>query len=287
MQTKLPPGAAMKPADLRLRSYRTRARRALAVVLLAFAATSPASADLDLVVQGQQWAEKLKLAALSGYLSLAVGQPVHVNVQANPLQHWRRLVAGEQPAVVLEDPHFADYRVTRAGYRIIAAVEGRQSFVLASAGLLLLDPMELAGRPVAALPPPSLSTLQLLAFFPDAVHIPRIMEAPSYPAAARRVVRNEAVAVVLPADGLGAYPELEEMLLMEELPGKAVGVSPQLADDIADRIGSALIGASRVESGRRALEELEISAFVRGHREAYEGFSRLLRGTWGYREIPP
>lgn len=262
-------------------------RRVLASVLIAFASVATTWAEMELVIQGEEFAEAGDGSALSEYLSQALGQPVRATFRRNPLEHWRRLTAGERPTVVLEDPHFADYRVTRAGYRIIAAVEGRQAFALAAGGFLLLDPMELAGRPVAALPPPSLSTLQLLAFFSDAVHIPRIVEAPSYQAAAARVFRNEAVAAVLPAEDLGLHPALKEMLLMEEMPGKAVSVSPDLAEAIADRIANALVGATRGDPGRRALAGLEISAFVRGHEEAYEGFSRLLKGTWGYREIPP
>ena len=271
----------------RLQNHGRCAWRVLATVILVFAAVASASAELELVVQGHAWAKARDFPALSDYLSRALGQPVRVSIRGNPLEHWRRLSAGERPAVVLEDPHFADYRATRAGYRIIAAVEGRQVFALAAGGFLLLDPMELAGRPVAALSPPSLSTLQLLAFFPDAVHIPRIVEAPSYPAAAGIVFRNEAIAAVLPADDLGDYPGLKEMLLMEELPAKAVSISPHLAEVTAERLSSALVGASRGAGGRRALAELEIPGFVRGHREAYEGFSRLLRCTWGYREVPP
>ena len=263
-----------------------RGRRLAAAILTALCAVSSASAALELVVQGDEWTKARALPAVSAYLSEALGQPVQVHIRRNSLEHWRRLTAGERPAMVLEDPHFADYRVTRAGYRIIAAVEGSQVFSLAAAGFLLLDPMELAGHPVAALSPPSLSTLQLLAFFSDAVHIPRIIEAPSYPAAAVRVFRNEAVAAVLPADDLRVYPELKEMLLMEELPAKAVSVSPDLAEVVADRIGSALLSASRQAEGRRALAELNISGFVRGHREAYDGLSRLLKGSWGYRRIP-
>jgi ABC-type phosphate/phosphonate transport system substrate-binding protein len=259
----------------------------LAAALLALTAAASASAEFELVVQGDGSTKAGKWSALSDYLSQALGQPVRVNMRRNPLEHWRHLTSAERPAMVLEDPHFADYRVTRAGYRIIAAVEERQVFALAGGGFLLLDPLDLAGRPVAALSPPSLSTLQLLAFYSDAVRIPRIIEAPSHRAAAARVLRNEAVAAVIPADDLGIYPELKEMLLMEELPGKAVSVSPDLAEVVVDRMTSALIDASRGALGRRALTELEISGFVRGHQEAYSGFSRLLKGTWGYRQVPP
>lgn len=258
-----------------------------AVTALAVVASASASAELQLVVQGDEWSKTRDLPAVSAYLSKALDQPVGVHIRRNPLEHWRSLSAGERPSMVLEDPHFADYRVTRAGYRIVAAVEGSQTFSLAAAGFLLLDPMELAGRPVAALSPPSLSTLQLLAFFSDAVHIPRIIETPTYPAAAVRVFRNEAVAAVLPADDLRVYPELKEMLLMEELPAKAFSVSPDLAEVVADRISAALLAAAREPDGRQALAELNVSGFVRGHREAYDGLSRLLKGTWGYRRIPP
>ncbi len=283
-RTKKPQEAVIKPF---CRRFLSQARRAFAAGALAIASIASASAELQLVVQGDEWVKAREFPMLSAYLSQALGQPVRVLIRRNPLEHWRRLSAGERPAMVLEDPHFADYRVTRAGYRIVAAVEGQQVFSLAAAGFLLLDPLELAGRPVAALSPPSLSTLQLLAFFSDAVHIPRIIEAPSYPAAVTRVFRNEAVAAVVPADDLGAYPELKEMLLMEELPAKAVSVSPDLADAVADGITTALVDASRDAQGRQALAELGVSNFVRGHREAYDGVSRLLKGTWGYRHISP
>ncbi len=273
--------------ERRLRCLINHGCRLATAVVAVMALTTSASAGLELVVQGDMWARARALPAVSTYLSKALGQPVTVAIRRNPLEHWRRLSAGERPAMVLEDPHFADYRVTRSGYRIVAAVEGSQVFSLAAAGILLLDPLELAGRPVAALSPPSLSTLQLLAFFSDSVHIPRILEAPSYPAAAVRVFRNEAVAAVLPADELRVYPELKEMLLMEELPAKAVSVSPDLTEVTADRIASALLAASSDTDGRLALEELGIPSFVRGHREAYDGLSRLLKGTWGYRPLPP
>ncbi len=282
-----PKSAVVERSARRRWNHARGVRRLLAAVILALASVAPVFAQFELVIQGDEWAKAPGFSALSDYLSQALGQPVRVRIRQNPLEHWRHLIAGERPAMVLEDPHFADYRVTRAGYRIVAAVEGRQVFSLAAGGFLLLDPLELAGRPVAALSPPSLSTLQLLAFFSDAVHIPRIMEAPSYRAAAARVFQNEAVAAVLPADDLGVYPELKEMLLMEELPGKAVSVSPDLAEGIVDRITTALVDASRQAAGRRALAELEIPGFVRGHRETYDGISRLLKGTWGYRQIPP
>jgi len=239
------------------------------------------------VVQGERFSDARNLSAVPGFLSEALGQPVRLELRQNPLEHWRHLAAGERPAMVLEDPHFADYRVTRSGYRIVAAVEGRQVFTLAAGGFFLLDPMDLAGQPVAALSPPSLSTLQLLAFFPDAVHMPRIIESPSYRVAAARVYANEAVVAVLPADNLGIYSGLKGMLLMEELPGKAFCVSPDVAEAVADRITAALLGAAGRPDGRRALTQLEIAGFVRGHREAYDGLSRLLKGSWGFRQIRP
>lgn len=269
-------------------AHGARARWAvLAAVLLAISTTVSTAAELTLVIQSERSYDERNLWAVSAYLSETLGQPVGVEIRPNPLEHWRNLAAGERPAMVLEDPHFADYRVTRAGYRIIAAAEGRQLFSIAAVGFLLLDPMDLAGRPVAALSPPSLSTLQLMAFFSDAVHMPRIIEAPSYRAAAARVYENEAVAAVIPADDLRVYPDLKEMLLLEELPGKAFSVAPDVAESVADRIVSALVGASGRAEGRRALAQLEIAGFVRGHPEAYEGFSRLLEGSWGFRQIRP
>ena len=265
----------------------TASTAALAASFLSLLLVGPTRADLTMVVQIEQGERAGSLIAVSDYLSEALGETVRIERRQNPLEHWRLLSSGERPAIVLEDPHFADYRVTRSGYRIVAAVEGRQLFAIAAAGVLLLEPMDLAGRPVAALAPPSLSTLQLLAFFPDAVHTPRIIESPSYQVAATRASGDLAVAAVLPVDALRSYPGLKGMLTMEELPAKAVSVAPELAETMIERIASALLAANFSAGGRRALVQLRVSGFIRGHPEAYEGYARLLKGTWGFRPIRP
>lgn len=242
---------------------------------------------VTLVVQTQAPHASIEHSPVAAYLSAALGEPVRIESRGNVLAHWRRLASGERPSMVFEDPHFADYRVTRAGYRIVAAESESQAFSLAAGGFLVLDPSDLAGRPVAALPPPALSTLQLLAFFPGAVRIPRIIESASFAAAAGRVMNNEAVAAVLPADELPAYPDLKGMLHMEELPGKAFLLAPELPDAVAERIVSALVLAREHEQGRLALASLGVPAFARAHREAYGGYARLLKGSWGFREIRP
>lgn len=283
-------GLVRPPVNKRMRIFRHRAQgflSHLAAIFFALSTAAPVSAELTLVVQSERLNGTRNLSAVSAFLSEALGQPVRLSLRQNPLEHWRLLAAGERPEMVLEDPHFADYRITRSGYRIVAAAEKRQVFTLAAGGFLLLDPMDLAGQPVAALSPPSLSTLQLLAFFPDSVHMPRIIESPSYRVAAARVYSNVAVAAVLPADDLAIYAGLKGMLLMEELPGRAFSVSPDVPEVIADRITSALLDAAGRPAGQRALTQLEISGFIRGHQEAYDGLSRLLKGSWGFRKIRP
>ncbi len=275
------------PTRGRIQRLLSRFRRVLMTAILLFAAATTTAAELELVVQSERWTKARDLSAVSSYLSQVLGETVRISIRPNPLEHWRRLAAGERPAMVLEDPHFADYRVTRSGYRIVAAVEGRQVFSLAAGSFLLLDPMDLAGRPVAALPPPSLSTLQLLAFYSDVVHMPRIIEAPSYRAAAARVQANDAVAAVIPLEDLAAYPGMNGAVVMEELPGKAFSIAPEVAEAVADRLTSALVDAAALAEGRRALTQLEVRGFVRAHREAYDGISRLLKGSWGFRQIPP
>lgn len=260
------------------------------IVLLAAAGAGFSShgGELRLVVQTERTTTQASFAPLANYLSGELGKSVRIEVRRNPLAHWRALAAGERPAMVLEDPHFADYRISRAGYRVAAIVKGTQSFRIAVGDFLLLDPVELAGRPVATLSPPSLSTMQLLNFYRDPVRIPRLVEADSYKNAAARVFDASAVAAVLPAAALPDFPGLSDALALEELPEQALLVSPDVDEALFERIVVALLSAdTESEDGRKALEAMGVSGFDRGHAEAYEGLSRLLEGTWGFRDAAP
>lgn len=265
----------------------TRFWRSVALLIAIGAATSGQAAELTLVVQTERADGPASFAPLGAYLSRAMGTNIRVDVRRNPLAHWRALAAGERPALVLEDPHFADYRISRAGYRLAAAITGTQSFQIAVGGFLLLDPMDLAGRPVATLSPPSLAAMQFLHFYSDPVRVPRLVEAGSYEEAAMLVLDGGAVAAVLPAMSLSDHPDLSGALALEELPEKALLVSPDLDEMTAERVGAALLAAATEAEGRRVLAAMGVSSFSRTHAEAYEGFARLLKGTWGYREAVP
>jgi hypothetical protein len=267
-----------------------RRRVFLAFVALALGAVAASghAANFSLVVQTTRASTQASFAPLAAYLSRAVGEPIRIEVRRNPLAHWRALAAGERPTLVLEDPHFADYRISRAGYRIAASLKGTQSFRIAVGGFLLLDPVDLAGRPVATLSPPALSTMQFLRFYADPVRIPRLVEAATYRDAAAQVFDARAVAAVLPASSLPDYPELSDAVALEELPEQALLVSPDVDETLFEGIVSALLSADAgSEDGRRVLEAMGVAGFSRSHAEAYEGISRLLKGTWGYREAAP
>ncbi|MDX1514049.1 MAG: hypothetical protein R3174_09935 [Gammaproteobacteria bacterium] len=246
-----------------------------------------AAAEILLVVQTERRDAGSSFAPLGDYLTRVVSEKVRVEVRHNPLVHWRALISGERPALVLEDPHFADYRISRSGYRIAAAIDGVQSFIVAVGGLLLLDPGELAGQPVAALSPPSLSTMQFLSFFSDPVRTPRLIEAATYRDAAAQVIGARALAAVLPSTRLREFSELTGALALEDLPAQALLVSPDLDEGLYTDIGAALLNAAGDEQGRWMLEAIGVRGFIRSHPEAYEGLSRLLKGTWGYRNAAP
>lgn len=270
-------------------AHTRRAARGCALVALALLLMVPAvrADELRLVVQSERGGAAATFSGFGELLSQLLGQTVRVELRANPLAHWRALVAGERPALVLEDPHFADYRVTRAGYRMVAALDRTQLFSIAVGGFLLLDPIELAGRPVAASPPPSLSTMQFLRFFSDPVRTPRLLESKSFEDAAEQVFEARAVAAVLPVEILHDFQGLRGIVTMEELPGKALLVSPDLEESVDQKLGTALLEAASRPAGRRLLDSLGARGFTRAHAEAYTGFAVMLRGSWGYRDLAP
>ena len=111
---------------------------------------------------------------LADYLARRVGESVRLAVAGQVLEHWQRVRDQGGGDVVIDEAHFADYRVRRFGYRVIAKVSGLRGFsVLARPSAMILEPEDLWAKRVASLPAPSLAAVKLIELFPDAIRTPR------------------------------------------------------------------------------------------------------------------
>jgi len=65
-------------------------------------------------------------------------------------------------------------------------------------------------------------------------------------------------------------------------PGMALSASPAVPGEALEVIRRAFLAARDIDAGRRALASAGVTGFEPASAALYEGYDRLLRGTWGY-----
>lgn len=276
----------------RLAQVRSRLLRALAWGLgcaaLVSGPGSPARGlDLRLLVQPVAPAHEIlkSYRPLTDYLEAATGHRIDLSVAQHALAHWRLVRDPREVQLVIDEPHFADYRVKRAGFRILARVSGLGGYsVVTRTGVLLIEPGELSAKPVATLPAPALGAIRLLGLVPGPVRAPVLVEADSHAQAVRRLAEGVAVAAVLPSAMALTRPDLSVVVATEDGPGMAFSAAPSLDAATRRKLARALLEATSSDVGRRALSVASLPGFEPASETLYDGYGRWLRGTWGYED---
>lgn len=272
---------------LRARLITSGARSlASAWLVIALAWALPArAAEYTLVVHSglTEPAAKAGYAPLVDHLSQTAGVDIRLRVPSSVLAHWHAMADPDGYDLVLDEGHFTDYRVKRFGYVVLAKLAGLSGFsVVTGPETVLVELEELYGEPVASLAPPSLAALRLAELFPDPIRAPLLVEVGSYRQGIRRVVNGEVAAAVIRSDMVNDFPELNVVVSTQQGPGLALSASPRVPAQTRDAIRVAILALGASESGRRALARARVAGFEPASAALYDGYARLLRGTWGY-----
>lgn len=261
-------------------------RRLVLAVVAAGLLCAPARAEqLELVVftGGSRNETRAAYAPLAEHLARDSGHRITLVVPDNVLAHWTRMHDTQPPRLILDDGHFTDYRVKHLGYKVLAKTSGLVAFsVVTGPETVLIEPDELLGQRIACPPPPGLAALSLKALFADAVRAPLLVEADSYRHGVRRMIEGDATAAVIRSSMVHDYPELNVVIATEAVPGAALSAAPGVPAEVRAALRRAALDTVRLDSGRRALARAGIAAFEPASEALYDGYARLLRGTWGY-----
>ncbi len=222
-------------------------------------------------------------APLVKYLSDASGHELTLYVPDSALEHWQAMGKRGDYHLVLDEGHFTDYRVRNLGYQVLAKVSGVSGFsVVTGPATVFVEPDELYGEPVASPAPPSLAALRLAELFSDPIRAPVLVEVRSYDEGIRRVINGDVTAAVIPSSMVREHPQLNVVMSTQQGPGLALSVSPAVPADAREVIRRAFLAARDIDAGRRALVSARVDGFEPASAALYDGYARLLRGTWGY-----
>jgi phosphonate transport system substrate-binding protein len=222
---------------------------------------------------------------LADYLSQATGHTISIHTERNFLFYWTKMRKGREGFdLVLDAAHFTDYRIKNQGYKVLTKFPDTVSFsVVTGEDSFILDAEELIGSRVATLPSPSLGALRLEEMYPNKMRMPHFVWEYNTTVVIEKLRSGEIDAAIIPSRLASTYSDLNIVLTTEPVPHMGLSASPDVPEDVASKIQSALLNADKTPEGKKLLEALRLQAFQPADADTYDGYSRLLEGVFGYK----
>lgn len=207
--------------------------------------------------------------------------PYRFDLELSPDYHryWLSARRGENPHLVLEEPHLTAYRMQTYNYTPLVRAETALSYsLLTSMNNADASVRDFVGRRLSTMPAPSLGYLVLADWFSNPMQQPIIQSnAASWLDAVEIVFSQEAAAAIVPNNLVSRYVNMANVLTSQEFPGVTIAASPEVPVNIQEEIRAALIKLHEDEEHFAALHELDIDQFVEARPAQYEGLEEWLR----------
>ena len=221
---------------------------------------------------------------LADYLSAQTGHTITIHTERNFLFYWTKMRKKEKGFdLVLDAAHFTDYRIKKQGYTVLAKLPDTVSFsIVSSEDSFILDVDELIGLRVATMPSPSLGALRLEELFTNPMRIPMYIWEINTTVAVEKIQSGELDAAIIPTRLASTYSNLNTVMTTEPVPHMGLSASPDVPQEVREKIRQALVTAHQTETGKAMLAELKTERFDPASSETYDGYSDLLKEVFGY-----
>ena len=224
------------------------------------------------------------------YLNQSTGHRFTLSIAPNYNQHWRELREGVKADFVFEEGHFFDYRRKRSGFLGLVRTQENSSFVIAVADPAIAEEGRegIIGRTVASLGAPNLGYVLVFDSFRNPLAQPELRSISSKWSDGPDLVFAGDVDAALLSDDLAAEnPGLTELWRSPEVAGRVLSVSPNVPQDVRQKVTDALLKLHDDQEAFAVMNELRTERFVAVDPVAYDGMERLLLSSFGYRPPAP
>lgn len=193
--------------------------------------------------------------------------------------------------LLLDDAHFASWRIAARGHVPLAAARPKIHFVVvATRAGRIYSKEDLVARPLCAHPLPDLGTLAVLQSFDGPFQIPRIVEMRRPLERVQRVLTGECAGAVVPRylyTGSQAIRRVAEKLKIvtqtNAYPGTTLTAGNRVPESLRSEIRRILLSRAGGRATRQVRERLGgEDGFVEVGVEAYVGLDELLSGYPGF-----
>lgn len=255
--------------------------------LLASLPIAVSAANYTLTVEPNYPANQVRevYGPLVNYLNRTTGHRFTVRSAANFNEHWRELRSGAKTDFVFEEGHFFDYRQKRSGAVGVARTQENSAFVIAVADPeIAAEGREgIVGRTVASLGAPNLAYVLVFDAFRNPLAQPEVRAVSSkWSDGPDLVFAGDVEGTLLPAYMASENPALTEVWRSREVPGRVFSASPELPQDVRQKVAEALLKLHEDADAYAVMTELRTERLVGIDSSAYNGLERLLVNSFGY-----
>lgn len=223
---------------------------------------------------------------LLDYLSKATGEKFVLKPAASYSVYWRDILKPDQTDFSYDEAQFADYRISHLNYiPLVRRSQSTSYTLLANADFDGKSPDALLSSRIASMPAPSLGYAILAQVFSDPVQQPDIRSsATSWRDSIDILNSGESEAAIFPTWMLETYgnPALVSVFTSREFSGPAILASPDVPEDVRNKVRDALLNVDGAPELGELLLELGITKFVPVEAKDYEGDQKMLSGFYGY-----
>lgn len=212
------------------------------------------------------------------YLSEETGETIVLKTFGGFKSYWYHMKRMKGFDLVLDGANFTDYRIQKDSYKVIARLPNTVSFTLVTRGdLFVLDLEELIPYKIATVAAPSMAGIRLKQMYPDPKARPVFILAQSYEASIKLILNGTADAAIIPTPLVGRHSSLNVVETTEPTPAIAFSASPNVPDDLCDKLKLALINSSKTDKGKKMLVSAGLNQFINGSNEMYNGYADLMK----------
>ncbi|UCH52751.1 MAG: PhnD/SsuA/transferrin family substrate-binding protein [Pseudomonadota bacterium] len=224
---------------------------------------------------------------LADFLTRAAGVEVAIATRPNFFAYWDTVRKPDTYHLAFDEAHFTDYRIVKLGFSVLVKMPDSVSYTLvAPDNKPIIDPMNLAGKTIATLGPPSIGAARLGSMFPNPARQPSIVMVDDAEDGMRRVLTRKVAAAILPTPivsrQLSHAGGITVVATTEPVPHSALSAAPTVTPVMRERIRAALLSAHRSPDGQRMLAGIGVTRFDPATEETYANQSAILRQYWGY-----
>lgn len=220
-------------------------------------------------------------APLVGYLQQNTGLEIKFVTARDFLTYWHKM-RKNQYDLILDGPHFTDYRAQKMDYSVLAKLKGEVSYsLISSEDKLIVETDDLLGRPVASTPPPSMARVLTQRLFTNPIRQPHFIDSITIDQTFEQVRTGKAEAGMVPTPLLNNYSGFNVVKTTKTIPHVAFSTSPKISKEAREKLRAALLKMENSVAGKIVLEKLKFPGIEPTSALQYKGYAALLNNQWG------